>query len=265
MPNTLTRQPAASAPFYQAPRLGEKEQLLQAIFTRQGGVSRAPYRSLNLGQSVGDDPAAVEANLHRVYDLLGISRQAVTYCHLTHSATVFPVSGRERGRMAGYGDGLVTDQPGLILTMNFGDCVPLLFHDPVRKVVGLAHAGWRGTVQNVAGAMVRTMVSHFHCRPRDIIALIGPSIGPCCYEVGPDVRQAAAAAFSDSETLFSNRNGERAHFDLWAANHRQLVEAGAGTVMNAGLCTACRTDEFFSHRAEKGRTGRFGVFVGLRC
>ncbi|MFQ5612866.1 MAG: peptidoglycan editing factor PgeF [Anaerolineae bacterium] len=264
MNQPLTPQMLDGARLYQAPQLGDDRRLLQAIFSRQGGFSQGPYRSLNLGRSVGDDDAAVTANLRKARGILGISAANTVYCHLVHGADVYSVSSRHRGQMAGYGDGLVTNEPGLILTMNYGDCVPLLFHDPARQVIGLAHAGWRGTMQNIAGAVARTMVDMFQCDPQNIRALIGPSIGPCCYEVGPEVEQAAAGAFAQSEQFFSRPDGSRAHFDLWAANHHQLSQAGVGTILEAGLCTACRKDEFFSHRAERGQTGRFGVFMGLR-
>jgi YfiH family protein len=121
-------------------------------------------------------------------------------------------------------------------------------------------------MQNIAGATVRAMVEQLDCRAKDIIAVIGPAIGPCCYEVGREVMDAAATEFSESASLFIRRNGkpDHAHFDLWEANRRQLAAAGVTQIIQSGLCTACRTDHFFSHRAERGRTGRFGVIIGLR-
>jgi copper oxidase (laccase) domain-containing protein len=121
-------------------------------------------------------------------------------------------------------------------------------------------------MKNAAGATVRAMVGQLGCQPEDIIAVIGPAIGPCCYEVGPEVMTEAAETFQESDTLFTRRNGHanRAYFDMWEANRRQLAAAGVEQIIQSGLCTACRTDLFFSHRAEKGRTGRFGVIIGLR-
>ena len=110
------------------------------------------------------------------------------------------------------------------------------------------------------------MISQLGCQPQNIIAVIGPAIGPCCYEVGPEVMAAGAKNFADSATLFIHHNGrvDHAHFDMWAANRRQLAASGVGQTIQAKVCTACHTNEFFSHRAEKGRTGRFGVIIGLR-
>jgi YfiH family protein len=166
----------------------------------------------------------------------------------------------------GYADGLVTGEPNTPLFMRFGDCTPLIFFDPQRHAVGLTHAGWRGTMKNAAGATVQAMVENLGCIPQNIMAVIGPSIGPCCYEVGRDVVTAAEKAFNPSSGLFIRRNGRtgRAHFDMWAANQRQLTAAGVKQIIQSNLCTACRTDEFFSHRAEKGNTGRFGVIIGLK-
>ncbi len=117
----------------------------------------------------------------------------------------------------------------------------------------------------MAGAMVQAMVQ-LGCRPRDIIAAIGPTIGPCCYEVGQEVIEAAGAALGNTAGLFVRRNGrlDHAHFDLWETNRRHLAAAGVEQIIQSKLCTACRTDDFFSHRAEQGRTGRFGVIIGLR-
>jgi YfiH family protein len=165
---------------------------------------------------------------------------------------------------------MVTADAGLFLGMRFADCVPILFNDPVRRAVGLAHAGWRGTVSNVAGSVAQTMIDDLGCRPKNITAMIGPSIGACCYQVGEDVIQAVETVLpqkssTDGDTqLFSHHNGRHAHFDLWEANHRQLEAAGVEQVIVAGLCTACHSDRFFSHRAEHGRTGRFGVVIGYR-
>ena len=261
---------AATLPVYRFAHLVEDAWLVHAVFTRQGGVSRPPYASLNLGHTVGDDPAAVDTNHDRVYQALGLSRFQSVTCHLTHSADIFVVTAAHRGCVVGQGDGMVTADQGVFLSMRFADCAPILLHDPVRKAVGLAHAGWRGTVKNVAGAAVHTMVRELGCSPENITAVIGPAIGPCCYEVGEDVIQALLASFhggaleDTAHRLFSRRNGRHAHFDLWEANRRQLVAAGVGRIVTSGMCTACRTDRFFSHRAERGRTGRFGVVIGYR-
>jgi polyphenol oxidase len=240
-------------------------QLVHAIFTRKGGVSTGPFYSFNLSTAVRDHSEAVERNVHQACEVLGIEPEQTVACHLVHGAEIIKVDCSNRQPLMGKADGLITSETNIFLFLRFGDCTPLLFFDPVRKAVGLAHAGWRGTMQNAAGATIKAMVERLGCRPQDIIAVIGPAIGPCCYEVGLEVMTAAAEVFGAIPGLFSryNRQTERAYFDMWQANQRQLTEAGVQQVVQSGLCTACRTEEFFSHRAEKGLTGRFGVIIGL--
>jgi len=240
--------------------------LTHAIFTRQGGYSQAPFDTLNLGSSVGDDPQAIKKNYEQVYQVTHITPEQTVSCHLIHSADVLTINQANQQRLMGKADGLVTGTPNIYLSMRFADCTPLIFFDPARGAVGLTHAGWRGTMQDMAGATVRMMVKQFDCRPGDMIAVIGPAIGPCCYEVGPEVMAAATENFEDSASLFTRWNGKanHAHFNLWEANRRQLAAAGVQQIIQSELCTACRTDQFFSHRAEQGRTGRFGVIIGLR-
>src|SRR5262249_9448876 len=158
---------------------------------------------------------------------------------------------------------IVTDRPGLPLSMRFADCVPVLLYDPVHPAIGLVHAGWRGTMSDVVGAAVQKMSDTFGTRPADIQAGIGPSIGPECYQVGAEVVEATCAAFGDSDGLVHHAADGSAYLDLWEANRRALERAGIRQIEISGLCTACHTDEFFSHRAEHGRTGRFGAVIAL--
>jgi YfiH family protein len=251
--------------YYQFDRFVESGPgLVHGCFTRLGGVSRPPWQSLNTGHVVGDDLEHVRKNHERICRALDIRRADMVSPHQVHSAVVRVVDEQDRGRVLEQTDALVTDAPGVHLMLRFADCVPVLFHDPVRRVVGLAHAGWRGTVACIGRATVATMVERFGCRPADIRAGIGPSIGPCCYEVGGEVMDAVRAAFPDAPDLLARQASGRWHFDLWAANRHQLVAEGLREIEVSGLCTACRTDEWFSHRAEHGRTGRLGAVIGLR-
>jgi YfiH family protein len=149
--------------------------------------------------------------------------------------------------------------------LRFADCTPVWLYDPVQRAIGLAHAGWRGTVVGAARATVAAMQSAYGCRPADLLAGIGPAIGPCCYEVGEDVAQAIDGAFSEAAgRLLSPQTNGKWHLDLWAANRHTLMQAGVQQIEVAGICTACHTDEWFSHRAERGRTGRIGALIGLK-
>lgn len=251
--------------FYRIPALEVYPDLNHAIFTRQGGVSARPYHTLNFSVSTGDDPEIVKQNLQRACQAIDITPEQTASCHQIHSANVFVVDKANQQQVVGQGDALITRYPDIYLLMRFADCTPLLFYDPNRGAVGATHAGWRGTMQNVAGATVTAMVNEFGCHPRDITAVIGPAIGPCCYEVGTEVIEAAREAFGDVSGLFAPSNGNgHAYFDMWETNRRQLAAAGVEKIIQTRLCTACHTDKFFSHRAEKGRTGRLGTLIGMR-
>jgi YfiH family protein len=249
--------------FYQFEALSSEAGLVHGVFTRLGGVSAPPFDSLNTSISVGDDQANVEANRRAMYAAFGIPPEHVRTVWQVHSADVVVINGKQpQAWPPPQADIIITQQPGLGLTMRFADCVPMLLYDPTRRVIGMAHAGWRGTVQHVGQVAVQAMHDAFGCDPAGIIAGIGPSIGPCCYEVGPEVVAEVAAAFGGADGLVASRPGGVTHLDLWAANRRALRQAGVERVEVAGLCTACRHDEFFSHRAE-GMTGRFGALAGL--
>jgi YfiH family protein len=159
-------------------------------------------------------------------------------------------------------DALVTQARGVALTLRFADCLPVMFYDPRQGAAGLAHAGWRGVVAGVLAETVRTMQSVFGSRPRDIIAGIGPSIGPRKFEVDADV--AAQIQGAVREPVVRQAHGsDKAFVDLWAAARAQLAGIGVGHIEIAGICTASDTQEWFSHRAEHGQTGRFGAIVAL--
>jgi YfiH family protein len=251
--------------YFRFDSLPQNGRLAHAVFSRRGGVSEGAFASLNLSLSVPDERDRVYANRRQVYGLFGRDTDTVVHAHLVHGNTVARVTQSDNGAWVEHVDALITDEPGCVLTMNYADCAPVLVYDPVRRAAGLAHAGWRGTVANVAGAVVAAMSAEFGSDPADLLATVGPCIGPCCYEVGEEVVAAAGrAAFAEPQALFRPApSGDRPHFDLPEANRQQLDAAGVGAIELSGLCTACRTDLFFSHRAEKGRTGRFGVVIAL--
>jgi polyphenol oxidase len=234
-----------------------------AIYSRLGGVSAAPFDSLNLSMSVPDERERVYANRRRAFGRYGRDTGTVVHAHLVHGADVARVTQADNGTWVKHVDGLITDEPGCVLTMNFADCAPILLFDPRRQAIGLGHAGWRGAVVDLPGAMVRAMVEHFDSRPADLVAAVGPCIGPCCYEVGEEVIDAVRRSFVEPEQLLRQNGGPQPHFDLPEANRCNLVAAGVTSIELSGFCTACRTDLFFSHRAENGRTGRFGVVLAL--
>jgi hypothetical protein len=224
-------------------------------------VSRGPYATLNLGHTVGDDEEAVEENHRRALNPLGLKPIDVVSPWQVHGAAVDVVGPEHRGTVRPETDALVTAAPEVPILMRFGDCTPVLLCDPVRRVIAMAHAGWRGVVAGVVEACLRAMTERLGCRPRDIQAAIGPTIGPCCYEVGTDVARRIAEACPPGAAVVRRVNG-RVYADLPGGVEAQLRAGGVGQVEQAGLCTSCRVDEFFSHRAEEGETGRFGVVIG---
>ncbi len=256
----------ANLPYLQFATWPANGRVQHAVFTRQGGFSPAPFASLNLSVSVADEVERVYANRRRAYGLFGRDSDTVVHAHLVHGNAVTAVTQAQNGTWVPHSDGLITNEPGCALTMNFADCTPILLYDPVQHAIGLGHAGWQGAVKDLPGAMVRAMQQQFGSRPGDLIAAVGPCIGPCCYEVGEPVISAVRAAFTDNQTLLlpvPNGRSARPHFDLPEANRRCLLRAGVQQVELSGCCTACRTDLFYSHRAEKGKTGRFGAMVVL--
>jgi len=256
-------------PILQFKSLLKSEHIEHAVFTRQGGVSPAPFSSLNLSVSVPDDKVHVYANRRRAYGIYGRDTDSVVHAHLVHEAKVARVTQNDNGTWISHTDGIITNQPGCALTMNYADCTPIFLFDPHNGAIGLGHAGWMGTVRDLPGALVQAMTAEFGSDPSELLAGVGPAIGPCCYEVDEPVISQVRATFADAESLLIDRQngnpeskGGRRYFDLPEANRRNLQRAGVRQIELAGLCTACRTDLFFSHRAEKGKTGRFGtIFI----
>lgn len=236
--------------------------LRHALITRLGGVSTGHVASLNLGSTVGDDPAAVQENLRRVCTAFDLQRDRLVSPHQVHGCHVVRVGAADGGRIIPAADALMTDEPGVALLLRFADCAPVLFHDPVRQVTALAHAGWRGAAAGVVPATVAALGATFGSRPGDLWAGIGPAIGPEQYAVGPEVVTAIAAACPPGALIAAQRAGEW-YLDLPGALAAQLRAAGVEQIALSHLCTASHTDEWYSHRAEQGKTGRFGVFVML--
>ncbi|MBI2455954.1 MAG: peptidoglycan editing factor PgeF [candidate division NC10 bacterium] len=236
--------------------------MVHAFSTRQGGVSRAPFATLNLGTSVGDDPQAVEENRRRFFGTFGIEPSQVVRVKQVHGDGVLVVDETLVARR-GFPrlllderyeyDALITNLPDLALVVSTADCLPLLIHDPVRGAVAAVHAGWRSTAKRIAARALRAMAAAYGTNPGDCRVAIGPGIRGCCYEVDAAVTEAMRAALPAwEEHAAASRPGE-----------------GAGVrpdrIGDVGFCTACRRDLFFSHRAEKARTGRMMNLILLRA
>ncbi len=240
------------------------EKITHAVFTRQGGVSPAPWNSLNVGGTVGDDRPRVIENRLRSFQAADRDPHSMFDVWQVHSADVVIANSPHNFSPPEFrADAIITDNPDVTLYMRFADCTPILLYDPVRSAIGIVHAGWMGTVKKVAVSAVNAMSAAYGSRPEDLVAGIGPSIGPDHYEIGPDVINRVREVFHADASRMLIRLGERTHFDLWEANRIQLSNAGIKNIEISEMCTACHTEDWYSHRAEKGRTGRFGALIAL--
>ncbi len=247
------------------------------VSTRTGGFSTAPYASLNLALHVGDDPKKVLKNRERLASALRIPLSNFTIGEQIHSGNVRVISDQLRGigsvdhkRAINGTDAMVTNVSNIALMVLLADCVPILFFDPVKRVIGVAHAGWRGTIRLVAQNTVRVFRERFGTSPTDIAVALGPSIGPCCYEVGPEVagqvQRILRAKSSKRGYINKESSDSKAYFNLWEANKGQLLRVGIPeeNIEIAGVCTNCNSDLFFSRRHQKGPTARFGAAIMIR-
>jgi YfiH family protein len=240
--------------------------LTHAVFTRRGGLSPEPWSSLNVGGLLGDDPERVYGNRVLSFEALERAPESVYDAWQVHGTEVIcTTSARHASESHRKADVILTDQPDVTLFMRFADCVPIFVFDPRKQVVGLAHAGWKGTIEGVAPRTVKTMSEVYGSKSGDILASIGPSIGPHHYEVGAEVAEQVWNNFGrDSDALLTTTNGA-IHFDLWATNRLLLERAGVKEIEMCGICTACHLEDWYSHRGERGKTGRFGALIALNA
>jgi YfiH family protein len=242
---------------YRFPRLAAIPEVIHGVFTRQGGVSRGPYRSLNVSLDVGDLPRHVEENQHRVQQSLavaglinatqvhGVKEAVITGGHVVHPGEIPEV------------DILITAQPGLGLVIKQADCQAVMFYDPEHRVVAHAHCGWRGQVAGILSETITRLALNFGSRPEALQAAIGPGLGPCCAEFR-NYRE----EFPPELWPYQVRPG---YFDLWQLSVDRLRAAGLKpeNIEVANLCTRCREEEFFSYRRDRV-TGRQAAVIALR-
>ena len=238
-----------------------------AFCTRLGGISEGPFTSLNTGFLVGDREEDVRRNLALIGKAFAILPERLVLMGQVHGDRIFILhgDGPPPGAIPEC-DGLITDRPGVALGIRTADCVPLLFVDPVRRVIGVAHAGWRGTALCIASKMVDLFEKRFSSRVEDIMTSVGPAIGVCCYQVDAPVYAAFSSRPDAHRFLHPCPEEGKWMLDLASANRIELMERGVpeGNILSAGQCTTCRQDLFFSHRASLGRTGRQVSFIMVR-
>jgi YfiH family protein len=241
------------------------DEVTQAVFTRQGGVSPPPWDSLNVGGAIGDDIALVRENRIRSFEALGRPPESIFDVWQVHSATVV-IADAPRPLETQYrkADIILTDNPRVTLFMRFADCTPVFLYDPQKNAIGLVHSGWLGTVRAACLSAVQAMQDRYGSHPGDILAAIGPSIGPDHYEIGPDVIAQVQQSFGSQAGELLEERDQRVYFNLWKANQTLLEQSGVEKIEQAGLCTACNQQDWYSHRGENGKTGRFGALLALK-
>lgn len=261
-------------PYITFPAFSKYSFLFHGFSTRQGGVSKGALSSMNLSYSRGDEDTNVDENYRRICQAMGVQPETLVFSDQVHKTRIAYADGSVKKYMET--DGLITDKRGLVLCTSYADCVPLYFADAAGRGIGLAHSGWRGTVERIGAKTVAAMEEQFGCPPSDLTAVIGPSICPDCYEISQDVADAFKEQFTkvQAESFLTageckdsqDEPGRKYRLNLWEANKIILSEAGLRpeNIHIAGLCTCCNPNILFSHRASGGKRGNLNAFLGIR-
>ena len=254
--------------------LAKYQDIVHFITTRNGGVSLPPFHSFNLAFHVQDKRENVLNNRKKLSQYLHIPLNNFTVANQVHGVNIAAVGEKERGSGAvdistalKDCDAMITDQQDICLLVFVADCVPIIMYDKRKKVIALIHAGWKGTVGKISLKTVHMMKSKWDCKPADIICAIGPSIGPCCYQVGPEVIALVKNSFPGERNLIHDITLDgKGYLDLWQVNKVQLLEHNIPeqNIEVAELCTCCHPDIFFSSRKDNGKTGRFAAGIMMK-
>lgn len=242
-----------------------KEKINHGVFSRNGGTSPDSFSSLNVGESAGDSHQNVVENRKRIFQVFDKPVKSIYDVWQIHSDIIhFADKPRKLDSDHVKADAIFTNSKDVSLFMQFADCVPVLLYDADKEIIGIIHAGWQGTVKRIVQNAIKFLVDNFASNPKDIIAGIGPSIGPDHYEVGRNVIIEVDEKLKEikSEVLIS-KNGS-VFFNLWKTNELLLRQVGVEKIEFAGICTACHLKDWYSYRLEGQRSGRFGVFMGLK-
>ena len=232
--------------------------------TRIGGVSSSKLNSLNLGYTVNDNPKNVTKNLKILSKSIGIERKQLVSPKQTHSANIGIV--KSVNDIFPDTDALITNIPNICICVRTADCVPILLYDQVQKAVATIHSGWKGTVQKISKLTIELMQNEFGTKPENIIAGIGPSIGPKVYEVGPEVIEMVHQSFSKNGFIQVIENFDKGYFNLWQANKQILLESGIteNNIEISEICTFSNPELFYSARRDGVKTGRLASGIMLR-
>ena len=258
--------------FLTFPALDSLDFIVNAFSTRIGGVSKDEFSSMNLSFGRGDSDENVSENYRRMCAAIGVGEDSLTFSAQDHHTFIRQVTVSDKG--VGYSrprdidsvDGIVTNARGVTLVTHYADCVPIYFVDPVKKAIGLSHAGWRGTVAGIAKKTVRAMGTEFSCEPKDLLCAIGPSICAACYEVDEGCAGEFYKLGGISHDKCVHKKDGKYFADLWETNRQLLISAGVPgeNISVSALCTRENSGELFSHRASAGKRGGLAAFLALR-
>ena len=261
--------------YFTFPKLERTGIVKQCFSSRFGGVSKAHLGTMNLSYTRGDRKECVDENYRRIAQVMECKVEDMVCSDQTHTTNVRKVTVQDKGKgivkPRDYKDvdGLITDEPGVVLATFYADCVPLYMVDPVHRAIGLSHSGWRGTVNRMGAVTLQNMQKEYGTRPEDVFVAIGPSICQDCYEVSMDVAEAFEEAFpkqKGDKRLLYQKNDEKFQLNLWYANECVFLEAGVPKehIEITDICTCCNPEILFSHRASKGMRGNLGAFLMLK-
>lgn len=266
-------EPGIQVPLLHFPLLEKCSFITHAFTTRMGGVSTGDCTSMNLSFTRGDDEAAVRENYRRIAAALGTDAKQFVCSDQTHTTNVRRVTKADAGKGVVIPkdytdvDGLITNEPGIVLSTFYADCVPLYFVDPVHRAIGLSHSGWRGTVNKMGQVTIEAMKREFGSRAADLYCAIGPSICQDCYEISRDVAEEFMKAFPEHvNDILLQKSEEKFQLDLWKANEIVMLESGVlpEHLAVTNICTCCNPTELFSHRASKGKRGNLAAFLMIK-
>lgn len=236
------------------------------ITTRRGGVSQGALASLNMGRRTVDTQDNIIENHRRAAEALGVSPGSFVFSDQVHGTAIREVTLANQQEPILETDGLMTQDRGVTLVTLYADCMAVLLYDPVCRAIGMAHAGWRGTAQAIGPRLVQAMADRYGSKPQNLLAALGPAIGPCCFEVGEEVTAAfrAMAPLRDTALWLSSVSG-KAHVDLAEINRLLLTDTGVpgSAIKTASLCTSCHPELLYSHRRDQGNTGRLAALMAL--
>ena len=266
-------EPGIQVPLLHFPLLEKCSFITHAFTTRMGGVSTGDCTSMNLSFTRGDDEAAVRENYRRIAAALGTDAKQFVCSDQTHTTNVRRVTKADAGKGVVIPkdytdvDGLITNEPGIVLSTFYADCVPLYFVDPVHRAIGLSHSGWRGTVNKMGQVTIEAMKREFGSKPEELYCAIGPSICQDCYEISRDVAEEFMKAFPEHvNDILIQKSEEKFQLDLWKANEIVMLESGVlpEHLAVTNICTCCNPTELFSHRASKGKRGNLAAFLMIK-